>query len=61
MKKIMITKKNGRIGILKKADDGKWDISLDGKYVPTSLHYNDAQVEKIITTAKNEGSVVEII
>ena len=61
MKKVTILKANGQIGILTKADDGKWDIEMDGKKMPANYHYDDAQVEKIIADSKRSGAVVTIV
>jgi len=55
-KKITIETPMGT-GILTKADDGKWDISLNGQS-GGPLHYDQAQLEKIVTDARNNGANV---
>jgi len=56
MNKVTITKATGT-GILAKAADGKWDISINGQQ-GGSLHYTQEQVDKIITAAQAKGETV---
>ena len=59
MNKVTIIKATGT-GILTKAADGKWDISINGQQ-GGSLHYTQDQVDKIITAARAKGeTVVEV-
>ena len=60
MKKVTITKATGEIGVLILADDGKWDITLNGAKAAANYHYDTAQVNKIIVGAKAAGSAVII-
>ena len=59
MKKVTIIKENGT-GILTLADDGKWDISMNGEVAPGNLHYTTDQVEKIIVASKAAGHKVVV-
>lgn len=59
MKKVTINRPDG-VGILTLADDGKWDITLNGKAAPSNLHYTTVQVEKIITDMTARGYAVTI-
>lgn len=44
---ITITKPNGDTATLTRADDGKWDVSLNGQ-AGGSLHYTQEQVERMV-------------
>ena len=58
-KKITIEKPDGT-GILTKADDGKWDITLNGKAPGAAIHYDQAQIDKIVADMTNKGFKVTI-
>jgi len=60
MKKITITKKNGQIGVLEIAEDGNYNITINGQRGPGNNYYTPAQVEKIIATATSAGEKIEI-
>ena len=57
--KITIQRPNGT-GILTKAEDGKWDIELNGQKPGSATHYDQAQVEKIVADMINKGITVVI-
>lgn len=60
MKKVTITKATG-VGVLTRADDGRWDMTLNGRGPGSSAYYyTDDQVERIVTRAKAEGAKVEV-
>ena len=60
MKKVTITKPDGKQGILSLASDGKWDIEVGDKQAPANLHYTTDQVEKIVASARARGEIVTI-
>jgi hypothetical protein len=60
MRKVTITKKNGSVGVLVMSSDGRWDIFLNGVAAPGNNYYDTEQVERIISTAKSNGELVEI-
>jgi hypothetical protein len=58
MTKVTITKQDGTTGTLTLADDGKWDIELNGQKAGSAAHYTDAQVDRIIRAAIESGATV---
>ncbi len=57
MKKVTIERPEG-IGVLTKAQDGKWDICLNGQIAPS--HYTQDQVVKIIKDMTAKGFKVAV-
>ena len=60
MKKVIITKKDGKKGVLTLAQDGKWDVEIDGRPMPQNYHYTTDQIERIIASARANGENVEL-
>ena len=57
--KITITRSNG-VGVLSKAQDGRWDIMLNGTKAPGNNYYDDEQVDRIVAQATADGATVEV-
>ena len=57
--KITITQTNG-VGVLTKAQDGRWDIAVNGRNGPGNYYYDNAQVDRIVAKAIADGAKVEI-
>ena len=60
MKKITIKHQTKGTGVLMLAEDGKYDMELNGRKAPSNNYYTRDQVEKIIAKARSEGSEVTI-
>ena len=60
MRKVTITDKAGRVGVLTLAADGRYDIALDGKAASPSTYYTRQQVEAVVAKHRAQGSVVVI-
>ena len=58
--KITITRSNG-VGVLTKAADGRWDITLNGTKAPGNNYYDNAQVDRIVAKATADGATVEVL
>lgn len=58
--KITITRSNG-VGVLTKAQDGKWDITLNGTKAPGNYYYDNDQVDRIVAKAIADGAKVEVL
>ena len=58
--KIMITRSNG-VGVLTKAQDGRWDITLNGTKAHGNNYYDNTQVDRIVSKAIADGAKVEVL